>query len=63
MYGPTLPPGVKDSVFPENLGNDRDCGIHRVGNDEHVCFWSGRCDACSKIAHDSSIDLGVAGNC
>jgi len=62
MYDPTLLLGVKDSVFLENLSNDRDCGVDRVGNNEHICVWSGRCDACSKVAHDSSVDLGIVSN-
>lgn len=62
MYDPTLPSGVKDPVFLKNLGNDRDRGVHRVGNNKHICFWSGGCDARSKVAHDSAVDLGVVTN-
>lgn len=62
LYDPTPPSGVKDSVFLENLSDDRDCRVHRVGDDKHICFWSGGCDACRKVTHDSAVDLSVISN-
>ena len=62
MSGPTLPLGVKDTVLLEHLGDDGNRGVYRVGNNQHVRFRSGRCDASGKIAYYSSIDLGVVNN-
>ena len=62
MYSSIVPLGVKDPVFLHNFGDNWDCGIYRVGNNKHICFWGRRRNACSKVSHDSSIDLDIIRN-
>lgn len=62
MYGSTLPLGVEDPMFLENFSDDRDCRVHGVGDNKDICFRGSGCDACSKIAYDSSVDLRVVSN-
>lgn len=56
--GTTLPLRVENTVFLEDLGNDRDRRVHWVGDNKNECLRGTRGDAGSKVAYDSSVDLG-----
>ena len=49
--------GVKDAVLLEDLNDDGDSRVDRVGNDEHGGVGRGSRDACREIAHDAGVDL------
>ena len=48
---------VEDVVFLEDLGDDRNGGIDRVGDDENERLWRGGGDSRCKIPHDARVDL------
>ena len=45
----------------EDLGDDRDGGVDRVGDDEHKSFRSRGGDSFGKFSHDTSVDLSKGG--
>lgn len=52
-----IPLGVKDTVLLEDLSNDRDSRVDRVGDDKDKCLGGSLCDTSGKISDDTGVDL------
>ena len=55
-----VPLGVEDTKLLEDLGDDGDSGVDRVGDDEDEGVGGGLGNAGSKIPDDSGVDLGCS---
>lgn len=51
------PLGVKDTVLLEDFGDNGDCRVHRVRDDEDEGLWGVLRDAGGEVAHNACVDL------